>query len=114
MDQKLANEFKEILEDNGYDVYSYSGRAMYGEKCLAFDFDGSIIAQVAQLSTEILNYCYDNYDQSVDEFSNKAEDFFDLLSTGKTDNMGLGTVIYFPEIKWSKDWEESEEEEGED
>ena len=79
------NQFKEILENGGRNVYSYSGRAMYGKKCLAFDLDGSIPQEMAQLSTDIMNYCLDNLPNNyADDLSNEMENFFDIISEAKT------------------------------
>jgi len=111
------NQFKEILENAGREVYAYSGRAMYGTKCLAFDLDGSIPQEMAQLSTDIMNYCYDNLSRdSAEELINEMETFLDIIAEAKTDDMGLGTVIYFPNMTWNEnlDEESDEELEGED
>ena len=109
------NQFKEILENGGREVYSYSGRGMYGKKCLAFDLDGSLPQEMAQLSTDIMNYCYDNLSgDSAEELINEMENFFDIISEAKTDDMGLGTVIYFPNVTWGENWDENSDEDLED
>ena len=110
----INTQFKEILESGGRNVYSYSGRAMYGKKCLAFDLDGSIPQEMAQLSTDIMNYCLDNLPNNyADDLCNEMENFFDIISEAKTDDMGLGTVIYFPNVEWEEDEDDEEESENE-
>ena len=41
------------------------------------------------------------------------ENFFDIISEAKTDDMGLGTVIYFPNVEWEEDEDDEEESENE-
>ena len=109
------NQFKEILKSGGRNVYSYPGRGMHGKKCLAFDLDGSLSQEMAQLSTDIMNHCYDNLSgDSAEELINEMENFFDILSEAKTDSMGLGEVIYFPNITWDENWNEDSDEDLED
>ena len=38
-----------------------------------------------------------------------------MFSDVQQDSLGLGQIIYFPDISWNEDWEESDiEEEDED
>ena len=68
-------EVLQRLEENGYGTVrdSYSGRFMYGERCVGFDTDDP---------------------DCVREATAKAGFGF-----GCIDNMGLGWIIYWPGIK---------------
>ena len=79
---------KDIIEASGYDARSYSGRGMYGKKCLAFDTDDSTFEVVANL-----------FDTVID--TDDAGDFINMLRKTKTDSMGRGTVFYFPSIAFT-------------
>lgn len=69
------------LETLGYKPYSYSGRSMYGKKCLAVNLDSAIdmwdLAQALAL---------DNIE----------------ISAPELDSMGRGIVVYWPSIKWEE------------
>lgn len=109
----INTQFKEILENGGREVYSYSGRGMYGRNCLGFYADGSIAQEMAQLSTDIVNYCYDILEgNDAEEMLDSIERFLDLMAEAKTDNMGQGTVIYFPNIEWEEDEDDEDDEES--
>ena len=114
----INTQFKEILENGGREVYSYSGRGMYGQNCIGFYVDGTIAQEIAQLATEIVNYCYDTLvGNDAEEMLDSIERLLDIMTEAKTDNMGQGTVIYFPNVEWEdveEDEEESENENDED
>lgn len=98
-------DLKQIVEDAGFDARSYSGRGMYGLKCLSFnlereenEFDAFLsIAESAQSYVE----------SSDDGF--KLEDVTAYFMGAKSDSMGLGTVIYFPNIEWEEVEDQFEE-----
>lgn len=100
------SEIKEIVEDAGFDPQSYSGRGMYGRKCLSFnlDRDENVLDAFLELSEAISLYVEDN--QEI-EFEDVVSEF----KGAKTDSMGLGEVVYFPNIEWENDGEELEEDE---
>ncbi len=92
------SDLKQIIEDAGFDARSYSGRGMYGRKCLSFnlereenEFDAFLsIAESAQSYVE----------SSDDGF--ELEDVTTYFMGAKSDSMGLGTVIYFPNVEWEE------------
>lgn len=88
--------FGEVINQAGYDPYAYSGRFMYGEKCIAFNTDDSVFSAIANLIEATL---FLEYDDLMYELS-------DMLRKARTDSMGLGTVIYFPSIKFEEDQDE--------
>ena len=95
--------FKEAIEDVGYQTRSYSGRGMYGKSCLGFEttrYQNSIQA-VAEIIGNLADTCM--YDDDLE-----LQDFIEMFSDVQSDSMGLGMIIYFPEISWDQDWEESE------
>lgn len=103
------NEIKEIVENAGFDPQSYSGRGMYGRNCLSFnlDRDENVVDAILDLAEAVNSY--------VEESS--EVDFGDVIyqfKGAKTDSMGLGEVIYFPNIEWEDDDEELEEDEEDD
>jgi hypothetical protein len=81
---------QELLEDGGLRTRDYSGRYMYGKKCLGVEVDdlGGFISAVFQVAAEA--DC---------DFSEIAESFQDM----RTDSMGSGVIIYFPKIEFITD-----------
>lgn len=93
--------FKKIMSfdyDDHITVRDYSGRGMYGRKCLGIDCNDPL----------------ECFSQLVSLFCNEYEDASDVrealecLGDPKWDSMGLDYILYFPMMKWIE--EESEEE----
>lgn len=71
-------------------VRSYSGRGMYGRQCVGVVIDGmSLFTFGIEVAREWLNRSDDPCE---------IEDLADLEA--REDSMGLGTIIYFPKLKW--------------
>lgn len=92
-----AAEFKSILENNDCNVRSYSGRGMYGKECIGFtvDQDTNLLGLVAEIVASV-----SDLDESV------QDGLVTAFNRVRTDNMGLGTIVYFPSIPWSGGAEE--------
>lgn len=103
------NEIKEVVENAGFDPQSYSGRGMYGRKCLSFNLgrDENLVDAILNLAEAVNSYVEDNPEI---EFEDAIQEF----KGAKTDSMGLGEVVYFPTIDWEEDEEEQFEEDEED
>ena len=83
----------EALEDGGYDPQSYSGRRMFGKRCV------SVRSQDVSL-----------WDLAKYLFNEEYDGTFDSLSEPLQDQLGLGYVLYWPSYEWPKDIECDEEE----
>lgn len=121
MNNQLTQQQLELLVElnsqNELGMRTYSGRGMYGEYCLGFTgedlleslsnelFDGDSILDKALEKTE---------EVELDKVSSKALDevskiikerleFFQMFLNPRQDSMGLGTIIYFPSIKLTKE-----------
>ncbi|PHM72250.1 hypothetical protein [Xenorhabdus sp. KJ12.1] len=70
------------IEREKYYIRSYSGRGMYGRYCLGLKIPAGkdIVPIIIKMGTT-----------------------FNLLGDQMTDNMGLGTIIYWPEVEYSLD-----------
>lgn len=79
----------------------YSGRFMYGATCLGLSFEGSAGSLFAAFIREL-----ENAESSTVE---EAAEMFDDM---RSDNLGLGTIYYFP--GWKFDESEGEDEDSED
>jgi hypothetical protein len=82
------NAIQEVAENMGIRCFSYSGRGMYGKRCLALDIDGdtSLIGAVVEIAAELAQAGED--------------DALGDLRDGVTDSLGLGTVLYFPGVPY--------------
>ena len=81
-----------VFEEAGYNCRSYSGRGMYGEKCLAITLDRD--TSIGQFVGDVLFAAGSVGEDGV--FDILADAFHDM----KTDDMGLGSVCYFPGVPY--------------
>lgn len=72
----------------GYELRSYSGRGMCGQKCAAVELESMSNALAYMLALGLL----------VAEYDGQARDAEWLLTNVRHDSMGLGVVIYWPRI----------------
>lgn len=71
--------------------YAYSGRGMYGNKCLGFNVD--------DLNTFLSELFY-SIDADHVQYPDELAEAFQGM---KTDSMGMGMVIYFPHIEFASE-----------
>lgn len=83
---------------------NYSGRFMYGKECFAIDTNdmATVGLQFERALHQIIDDCESTEDPS-SKTQDLAEDARDLLKADifknyKWDNMGLGYIIYFPNV----------------
>lgn len=74
------------LEDAGYQVQSYSGRNMYGKKCLAVEIE---MSELGSLVAGLIHAGADASPEVAEALAHEVEDM-------RTDSMGRGMVVYFP------------------
>lgn len=89
----LQKALQYIGEDMDFNVHSYSGRGMYGKTCLAITGDN---INLIQLGYEIAG----GYGDEVE---------YHHVMKYKQDSMGLGTVIYWPNIPYVEEEEDEDE-----
>jgi len=85
------NEEASVYED-------YSGRSMYGKECFGIETGRYVnpITVIIAIVTELIE--------------NGENDLVEELGYCRQDNMGLGTITYFPNIEWGIQAPEDEEE----
>jgi hypothetical protein len=92
----LTEEQLQTIDDTCGDfdteAYAYSGRGMFGRRCLGINFDS--IAEAFKFALSI---------GAVDG------DLADCLDAPRFDDMGRGIVIYWPSIEFDLDREEDDE-----
>lgn len=83
--------FVELITIAGYDVTSYSGRGMYGNSCVGVRVanDSEMLAMAANIAIE----CDDA----------QREELPDIVGNAKTDNMGRGLIVYFPNMPMERE-----------
>ena len=82
------HSLQEILDDNNYNTRAYSGRGMYGRACL-----GVAVDNVGRLLSGIVHEVNDDNREEI------AEAFRGMAM----DSLGLGTIVYFPEVTYVSD-----------
>ena len=90
MSRKLFTE----LEENGFDVRdAYSGRGMFGELCFGYEPDGGNL---------FLWFLQQLYDEGEDwRFYDEVKALLDadVFERACSDSMGLGIIIYYPNLQ---------------
>lgn len=89
-------DFVRYLSNTGLRVTSYSGRGMFGSKCVAVvlgndDSDADFVLQVIDQAQD---------GGLLDDMGYDIADLCDALRQSRHDQMGLGRVIYWPNHKW--------------
>lgn len=69
-------------------IRSYSGRGMFGAQCLAVTFERGV--SESEIVAEAL--CSASY--------NQMSEVRTAVKGARTDNMGLGTVLYWPNVEF--------------
>lgn len=102
----LIRAVAESDTDSEVSAQRYSGRGMYGRSCLGFvtksQFSGPL--DVAAIFTEYVRGYLRDSKNSV-EACDMLDNLTDLFANARQDSMGLGMVIYFPEIPWQPHFE---------
>ncbi len=110
--------------DPAIQARSYSGRGMYGKTCLGFSvasgvnllgFAGSVLSG---LSDQIYSGEGEDTEYDDDRYISCVREFSEMLQNARWDNLGLGTIIYFPDVDWKNSYDgddsSSEEEDSDD
>ena len=99
-------EFKELIgliETAGYEPRSYSGRGMGGKACLGIDCFPARGIELTLIQAYLENCPTDS--SSIQA----AMDLCEQLKDAKTDSMGRGEIVYWPNIAWEETEDDSDE-----
>lgn len=92
-----VDQVNDILDnaDLSYESFTntYSGRFMYGDTCVGFDVDS--LTELGTLAIAFVEVLGDTLGR-------------DMTERARTDNMGLGYIIYFPHVT-CPEWEEEDD-----
>ena len=93
---------KTLIEAAGYEAYSYSGRGMFGRKCVGFT--------CPDVNTAIADLFEAVFDADVEDAANEEEEYETRMSVhnalceairkSASDSMGLDKVLYFKSVEW--------------
>ena len=84
---------RELFEDAQYTPHAYSGRGMYGEVCLAVTTDS--VSESVTVILDVVQACAEN------GTTEDVTELIDLLRGSRSDSMGRGVVVYWPDIPWA-------------
>lgn len=87
------NEIVSFIKSVCDNVRAYSGRAMYGRRCVAVDLNDNQSA--ADTVLEIIHAAVTSGDVSPNDLIHLLE----MLGDSKADSMGLGQVLYWPHLQ---------------
>lgn len=97
--KEMSKQFFNLLTKLGYTLRSYSGRGMYGAKCISLSTDSKILHKVVSIMNDVFNEGDD------EAFSFSAE----VLQHTATDSIGLDMIIYWPALIWLDKFDGKEE-----
>ena len=94
--------------DEGYRPQSYSGRFMYGRRCV-----GVVVPRggMLRVGSDLVMAAVLTDDVQADDAVGIAEAVSALMRDARTDSMGLDTIVYWPDMEWDGDAEADEDEE---
>ena len=95
--QDVVLKLKELVEEEGYNLRSYSGRGMYGATCV-----GVTVGSTANFLMKVA--------------ARLGEEGLEALGEACTDNMGLDYIVYWPDTPWdgaysdgADEWDDDDE-----
>lgn len=97
--EELANSLIDLgaFEDAEDARTEYSGRGMYGQGCIGFVTDINLVSFGILLASAIAEANENNTTEDNWEFLD-----IDDFRGASTDSMGLGSIVYFPDIQVEK------------
>lgn len=85
----IAYTIRKAADLCGIELRPYSGRGMYGTRCIGLDCDNPVSATI-DLVDALIN--------TVD--ASDLDECIDALRGAKTDSMGRGSIVYWPKLEW--------------
>lgn len=84
--------FKELCETGFLDIQAYSGRNMYGKKCVG----------IVTREGESVGMILASLIESAMEEPEALQIVIKGIRTMRTDSFGLDTIVYFPSALWNE------------
>lgn len=97
--QEVVELVKSFDNEDDFVVRSYSGRSMYGRKCLGIDCRDPL-----ECMGQLVCLLCDQFEET-----SEVREVLEWLGAASFDSMGLDYILYFPGLTWSKDSEEENE-----
>lgn len=94
--EEIVGLFEEIAEDfcnEGFQVRSYSGRGMGGERCLAVVCDNPLAT---------LQGLFEGLADRLEDLE-QVRGLCESLGNPSSDSMGFSAVLYWPSVEWPED-----------
>lgn len=115
----ISDELKRVFDDLNSEEFSirndYSGRYMYGDQCFAITTRSGGMA--GELFSAILccvqcrNACISGESEMLMAYVDLLTELSDMFSNMRQDQMGLGSVYYFPGYQLVEEYENEDNEE---
>lgn len=98
-----GSDLVSLLRAQGYAPHSYSGRMMHGRRCVAVSSQPSQPAFEIEIGADLMAECAEREDWDMATMVREA------VRGTRSDSMGLGIVVYWPEVEWPEGEEEGDE-----
>jgi len=105
MDTKLIIN---AMRDAGFKVQSYSGRSMYGKRCVAVVCDSNNISDIIlDILSESMDFIdHHSYQDDNDSIRDSYNNLIDSLRNAQMDSLGTSYVVYWSGLEWPSDIDE--------
>jgi len=112
----LDAEFVQSILAEEFDVFSYSGRFMYGRHCLAVNADGgrNEVDVTFALIEAVLQHVADGSEVELNKALEAISDIKTLMRDARTDSLGLDMVVYWPELSYNDDDQDDDDQDDDD
>jgi len=94
---------QEIFKDGDFKTRSYSGRGMYGKECLGVECN-----DIKDIVYELVDYILATSEMSYENNVSIKRSVRNLC----TDQLGLGMIVYFPNVEFESNESENDESES--
>ena len=105
MDKQIIGMIVESAKEAGFTVRSYSGRGMYRSRCVGIEFEKNSCDVVL----DILQSYMDAYNIMQEERQDTLYEMMRVLKGAKEDSLGLGGIIYWPNMAWDEEFEDKDD-----
>ena len=95
------HSLQKVLTDLDYEVRSYSGRGMGGKQCLGVELPEGMFSFGAFVS-KLIDKAFECGKYHIESDDYDWPSICEGINYFKTDDMGKGTILYFPGIPFSE------------
>jgi hypothetical protein len=102
----VKHPLQTMIEEAGFEPQSYSGRAMFGRRCLGVTMSALTLGK---LISELMEQCLMSDPDGGDEYDDMHK-AAQAVKGIRWDNMGMDMIYYWPDVPFTDDEDEDNDE----